>query len=665
MHNHKSKGGYHGGPNEEILGLRKLALVGSPNVGKSVVFNRLTGRYATVSNYPGTTVEIMRGRGKIKGKEYEIIDTPGTYTLVPMSEDERITRKILLEEKPNVVVHIVDAKNLPRMLPLTFQLMEVGFPLILAVNMLDEAGERGISIDLKRLEYELGIPVIGTVATERRGIETLKKMIDAIYEEKPSPRLIVYNEKIEKSLEKIESVLEGDLPISKRALGLMLLERDEEIKELIRKSKGDIEEIEGIIREHTAHFKHSAGYVIRRARDYRARKILSSSLKKIEEKGGLAEFIGEITLRPITGFPVLLIVLYAMYRFVGVLGAGTLVDFFEATIFEGYINPWATRLIIRYIPVKIIQEMLVGQYGLITVGLTYSIAIVLPIVTTFFLAFGFLEDAGYIPRLTIMANRIFKKIGLSGKAVLPIVLGLGCVTMATLTTRTLDSKKERVIATLLLALGIPCSAQLGVILGILGYISPVALFLVFAIVGMQILIVGYLASKIIPGESADFMVEIPPIRIPQVSNILTKTYARLEWFLWEAVPLFLLGTFILFVFDKLRILLFIEDVSRPVVTGMLGLPTPATEAFIMGFLRRDFGAAGLFALAKAGQLDRIQTIVSLVVITLFVPCIANFFVMIKERGMKTALAIVSFIFPYAILVGTVVNFGLRYLGVAL
>ncbi|MFQ5887770.1 MAG: ferrous iron transport protein B [Candidatus Hydrothermarchaeales archaeon] len=655
----------HGSAGETLQGLKKLALVGSPNVGKSVVFNRLTGHYAAVSNYPGTTVEIMRGKGKIKGEEYGIIDTPGTYSLVPMSEDERITRKILLEEKPDVVVHIVDAKNLPRMLPLTFQLMEVGLPLILAVNMLDEAGERGISIDTKRLEYELGIPVVGTVATERKGIEELKKRIDATAGVKSSPKLIVYNEKIEKSLEKIGSILEGDLPISKRALGLMLLEGDEEINELIRKKNGKIEEIKSIIKEHTANFKHSASYVIRRTRDNKARKILGFIVKKTEEEGGLAEFIGEITLRPITGFPILLIVLYAMYRFVGVLGAGTLVDYIESTIFGGYINPWVTRLIIRYIPLKIIQEMLVGEYGLITVGLTYSIAIVLPIVTTFFLAFGFLEDVGYFPRLTILADRIFKKIGLSGKAVLPMVLGLGCVTMATLTTRTLDSHKERIIATVLLALGIPCSAQLGVILGILGYISPVALVLVFAVVGMQLLIVGYLASKVIPGERADFMVEIPPIRVPQVSNILTKTYARLEWFLWEAVPLFLIGTFVLFVFDKLRILLFIENLSRPVVTGMLGLPTPATEAFIMGFLRRDFGAAGFFALAKAGQLDKIQTVVSLVVITLFVPCIANFFVMIKERGMKMSLGIVFFIFPYAILVGTVVNFGLRYLGVML
>lgn len=653
----------HGTTDDKIQGLKKLALVGSPNVGKSVVFNRLTGHYAAVSNYPGTTVEIMKGKGRIKGEEYEVIDTPGTYSLVPMSEDERVTRKILLKDKPNAIVHIADAKNLPRMLPLTYQLMETGIPLILAVNMLDEAGERGIDIDLKRLEKNLGIPVVGTVATERKGIEELKKLVDTTTKTESSPNLIRYNEKIEKALDKISKLLPETLTLSKRAIGLMLLERDEEIHEILREKKINLKEIDDIIQEHTAKFKHSASYVIRRTRDNKARKILEHIVTEEEKQGGIAEFIGEITLRPVTGFPILILILFAVYRFVGVLGAGTLVDFIEVTIFGVYINPGATRIIIRYIPSTLIQEMFVGKYGLITVGLTYSVAIVLPIVTTFFLAFGFLEDVGYFPRLTILANRIFKKIGLSGKAVLPMVLGLGCVTMATLTTRTLDSKKERIIATILLALGIPCSAQLGVVIGILAYISPTAMILVFGVVAMQLLIVGYLASKVIPGERADFVIEIPPIRVPQASNILTKTYARLEWFLWEAVPLFLIGTFILFVFDKIGFLIFIENAASPVVTGMLGLPREATAAFIMGFLRRDFGAAGFFALAKAGQLDKIQTVVSLIVITLFVPCIANFFVMIKERGMKTATAIVLFIFPYAILVGTIVNYGLRFLGV--
>jgi ferrous iron transport protein B len=293
-------------------------------------------------------------------------------------------------------------------------------------------------------------------------------------------------------------------------------------------------------------------------------------------------------------------------------------------------------------------------------ALTYSIAIVLPIVGTFFIAFGILEDSGYLPRLAIMVNRVFRVMGLSGKAVLPMVLGLGCDTMATLTARILETKKERIIVTLLLALGVPCSAQLGVILGMLAGVSARATAIWVGVVIGTIFLVGILAKEIVPGESSDFILELPPIRLPQLSNIVLKTLARIEWYLREAVPLFILGTLVLFFFDKLGFLLWLEEIASPIVVGFLGLPARATEAFLVGFLRRDYGAAGLFMLARAGELTPLQVVVSLVTITLFVPCIANFFIIIKERGWKTAIAMVSFIFPFAFLVGGLLNFFLHF-----
>jgi ferrous iron transport protein B len=293
-------------------------------------------------------------------------------------------------------------------------------------------------------------------------------------------------------------------------------------------------------------------------------------------------------------------------------------------------------------------------------ALTYSIAIVLPIVGTFFIAFGILEDSGYLPRLAIMVNRVFRVMGLSGKAVLPMVLGLGCDTMATLTARILETKKERIIVTLLLALGVPCSAQLGVILGMLAGVSARATAIWVGVVIGTIFLIGILAREIVPGESSDFILELPPIRLPQLSNVVLKTIARIEWYLREAVPLFILGTLVLFFFDKLGLLLWLEEIASPIVVGFLGLPVRATEAFLVGFLRRDYGAAGLFMLARAGELTPLQVVVSLVTITLFVPCIANFFIIIKERGWKTAIAIVSFIFPFAFLVGGLLNFFLHF-----
>jgi ferrous iron transport protein B len=274
-----------------------------------------------------------------------------------------------------------------------------------------------------------------------------------------------------------------------------------------------------------------------------------------------------------------------------------------------------------------------------------------------------MEDSGYLPRLAVMTNRIFKRIGLNGKAVLPMVLGLGCDTMATMTTRILETEKDRTIVTLLLALGVPCSAQLGVILGMFSGL-PVFYFLVWiALILIILVVVGYLAARVIPGETSDFVLEIPPLRIPQLSNVMVKTLARVEWYLKEAVPLFILGTLILFAMHKANILILLEKVTTPLIVYFLGLPAKVTEAFIIGFLRRDYGAAGLFVLAKDGQLNPHQILVSLVTLTLFIPCIAQFFMMVKERGLKKALWLSVVIFPIAFGVGGMLNFVLRWIGI--
>ena len=296
-------------------------------------------------------------------------------------------------------------------------------------------------------------------------------------------------------------------------------------------------------------------------------------------------------------------------------------------------------------------------------GLTYAIAIVLPVVATFFLIFGWLEDSGYIPRLAIFSDRIFRMMGLNGKAVLPMVLGLGCDTMATMTTRILGTPKERLIAVLLLALGIPCSAQLATILGILGGISFAALLTLFGVVVLQIFFVGFLAAQLLPGERSDFIMELPPLRLPGMRNLMHKTLLRIRWYLWEAVPLFLIGTALLFVLDKTGLLRWVVAGGRPVVTGLLGLPAETAQVFVMGFLRRDYGAAGLFQLSHAGQLSATQAVVALTVMTLFVPCVANFLMIIREQGLKAALAILVFVTTVALSTGAGLHYAFRILGV--
>ncbi len=645
--------------------LNKVLLIGNPNVGKSALFGLLTGKYVTVSNYPGTTVEVTYGNAVLNKARTLVIDTPGVNSLVPMSEDEKVTRDMLLTDRAGVVVQVADAKNLRRGLLITLQLAEMDVPFLLDLNMDDEAKSRGIVVDQEKLSHMLGIEVVKTVAIRRSGIDRLLK---SIQHPRTSPVNVQYDDTIEKGVKDISVLLPG-ANISQRALALMILAGDESLKGWLHANLQDkvIAEIERIRQLVQSKHQNSLGYLINQRRLKKSDEILSQvvSLHEAGRGSTFAFHLGRWSMHPVYGLPVLLGVLYLVYQFVGVLGAGTSVNFLEKTVFGEYLNPWSMKIVDFIFPVPFMHELLVGDYGLITMALTYSIAIVLPIVGFFFIAFGILEDSGYLPRLAVMVNKVFKVMGLNGKAVLPMVLGLGCDTMATLTTRILETKKERILVTLLLALGVPCSAQLGVILGLISGLSGLATGIWVGSVVLVMLLVGYIASKVVPGDPSDFVLELPPLRVPQLANILVKTLARVQWYLKEAVPLFILGTFILFVGHKIGALEYIQKLTDPLVVGFLGLPSKAAEAFVIGFLRRDYGAAGLFVMAKQGMLDPTQTVVSLVVITLFVPCIANFFMMVKERGMKVALYMVAFIFPFAFAVGGALNWVLRAMKVAL
>jgi ferrous iron transport protein B len=640
----------------------KVILIGNPNVGKSVIFNYLTGKYVTVSNYPGTTVEVAAGTMSAYGKKFQVIDTPGINSLIPTSEDEKVTRDILLKEPKTYLVQIVDAKNLRRGLLISLQLLEMGLPFLILLNMWDEAKSRGIEIQTQTLSKQLGTPVLKTVATRRRGLEKIKENLQV---QPPSSISIAYPEAIENGVSRITSLLPETL-ISKRSLALMLLSGDKSLIEWLHKNlpEEDILQIEKIHQETQALFAEPIGYLMNQARLRKVDEIVSQVMGSTgETPKTVSAFLGKLSIHPLWGIPILLFVLWVTYQFVGVFGAQTSVKFLEETVFGKWFLPPITYLIHRFIPLPFLQEFLIGPYGVITMALTYAIAIVLPIVGCFFLIFGLMEDSGYLPRLAVITNKIFKKMGLNGKAVLPMVLGLGCDTMATMTTRILETEKDRTIVTLLLALCVPCSAQLGVILGMFAGLPALYLLIWVGLIAAILVVVGYLAALVIPGESSDFILEVPPLRIPQISNIVVKTLARIEWYLKEAVPLFILGTLILFGLHKTKVLILLERMATPLIVHFLGLPARATEAFIIGFLRRDYGAAGLFIMAKGGQLDPHQILVSLVTLTLFIPCIAQFFMMIKERGLKKALWLSAVIFPIAFGVGGMLNFLLKFLGI--
>lgn len=643
-------------------------LVGHPNVGKSVLFHRLTGAYVTVSNYPGTTVEISRASSNFS-PQIQLIDTPGVLALPSRSDDERATIRALLHENLRAIIQVGDAKNLRRTLNLSALLVELGVPMILALNMQDEAAARGVMVDVDALSSELGIPVLATVATGGEGVgELIRELANAAI----AQPLLQYDPENERLINDITATIANHAPhphLAARGLAILFVGHDNEVENWLQEKSPAAFQAAFTLRQNHETAKETEARpdeglsqrpsaMLARERSQAAATLAHNVISRTARSSPLwTQRIGQYVVHPLWGVPILLGVLYAIYQFVGVFGATTLVGLLEEDLFEGILNPAVTGFVEHYIADQLgwqwLADMLVGQYGLWTMGMTYALALILPIVTTFFFAFGILEDSGYLPRLSVIANRLFAAIGLNGRAVLPMVLGLGCVTMATLTTRILSSPRERLITIFLLALAIPCSAQLGVVLGMLSSVSFTAVLIwSLCMVGI-LLFTGFLAAKLIPGRRIPLVTELPPMRLPVFMNVLKKTGGRLKWYLLEVIPLFLIGTFIMFVFDQTGVLPVIIRLGEPLVTGWLGLPPEASAAFVMGFLRRDFGATGLFVMHDA--LSPIQAVVGMVTLTLFIPCFASLLMMVKEKGIKIATLMVVIIVPFAFFVGGLIR----------
>jgi ferrous iron transport protein B len=634
----------------KTIARKRLVLVGQPNVGKSVLFNALTGQYVAVSNYPGTTVEISRGFRTVGRQTFEVIDSPGINSLVTQSDEEKATRSYLLE-RPDVVVQVGNASQLERVLMLTLELAELNIPLVLCLNMKDEAHSRGIFVDVPYLARRLGIPVVETVATTQEGIPELLKLIGRAATSSCRP---AYPAEIERVISEMSRAVDP----AYQALVPLLLENHTEIPELAAAGIHLPGEFWQKMQETQKSFVRPLSRVLMEARLERSKELTAESrrLDRPSASGGRwLETAGQWCLRPWPGYLFAAITLWVMYKFVAVFGAQWAVEFMEHTVFGRGINPVLNRLVLWALPWSWPREILTGPYGIFTMAVTYAVALLLPILSTFFLAMGVLEDSGYLPRLSVLLNRLFRVIGLNGKAVFPMILGFGCGTMAMLSCRILDTRKEKILASFLITLAVPCSAQLAVVLAMTAGISPSVLLVWFGVLASTLLVAGVVGSRILPGAPAPFFLEIPPMRIPLMRNILRKVGTRLAWYLREVVPLFILATLILYSLDALRWLQVLERWASPVVTGFLGLPARATDAFLLGFLRRDYGAAGLYQMQREGLLSLRQVTVSLVAMTLFMPCMAQVLMTWRERGAKVTAAIGLVVAGYAVLVSGVLN----------
>lgn len=595
-------------------GVRKIVLVGNPNVGKSVFFNALTGLYADVSNFPGTTLEIHHGR---VGQDF-IIDTPGIYGVSSFNEEEKVARDIILAA--DVIINVVDAVHLDRDLFLTQQLIDMGFPVVVALNMIDEAAREGIKVDDKKLAVLLGVPVIPTVAVKKQGLDELKQAV--AYARRGN------------GLPELEEMLAPILPkVHSRAEALLVLEGDPWVAARHRLKPMDRwEEI----------------YLLRRRR---VDEILAAVVKGDMTQASFKTHLGRWMIQPWSGVPILLLTLYALYQFIGVFIAQTVVGITEEQIMQAYYEPFIRGLLEPVLGASPLRTILIGEFGLLTMTVTYILGLLLPLVVGFYLSLSFLEDSGYLPRIAVLVDRILMNLGMNGRGVIPIILGTGCVTAATITTRLLATPRERFIATFLLAMTIPCSAQLAVITSMLAPLGPRYVISYVVIILSILVVTGTLLNRMLPGQPSDLFIDLPPLRWPQLENVLRKTYSKTSMFIREATPLFVGGALLIGVLQVTGWLEKIQNLLVPLTVGWLQLPREAATAFIMGFIRRDFGTAGLYSLALSPQ----QTLVALVTITIFVPCIASALVIFKERGARQAIIIWPTILILAFLIGGIIS----------
>lgn len=592
-----------------------IVVVGNPNVGKTAIFNGLSGMYADISNFPGTTLDVCYGciGGDI------VVDTPGVYGISSFTGEEKLVRDLVLSA--DMVIDVVDIANLERDLFLTLHLIDLGLPLVVALNMEDETGRYGLSVNAGALEDILGVPVVPTVAVEQLGLAELVVRLPGARRGARDP------------------VLSGRLAEMARELGtseamaLLLLEGDSTTAGILDLPPG------------------TERMQLYRARRERVNGIVRLVSSDIQDSRHFLDELGHIMIRPATGFPIMVLAMIMVYLVVGVFFAQVVVDFTEGTLMEGYYEPLVRSALASRMDLNSpLGVILTGQFGLLTMAVTYVLGLLTPLVVGFFLVLSVLEDSGYLPRVAILVDRLLAVVGLNGMSVIPLVLGFGCVTAAIITTRLLSSDREKRIAIFLLALTVPCSAQLALVTAIMAREGIWYFILYFIVILTVMTAAGAVLSRILPGAPAPLLMDLPPLRLPRINNVFVKTRMRSWYFLKEAFPLFVGGALFLSLLKLTGALAALQNSMDPVTVGWLHLPRESASAFIMGFIRREFGPAGMLAIPMSAG----QKFVLMVTLTLFVPCIASVMVIFKERGWKEGLIIWTSVLALSFLIGGLV-----------
>lgn len=566
--------------------MKRLLLVGNPNVGKSVIFSRLTGARVIASNYPGTTVGFTKGSADLGGETAEVIDVPGTYTLTPTNKAEQVATEMLAQG--DVILNVVDATNLERNLNLTLELLATGKPVVVALNMCDEASHHGVQIDLERLEELLGVPVVATCALSGEGIKTV--------------------------VARLEEARPGSLPHDPASRWARVGHIVEQVQQVVH-------------RHHT-----------------------------------FLDNLADLSLRPSTGIPLALVVAAACFTFIRLIGEGLIVYLLDP-LFNLYWLPLMERLSAALVPGTVWHELLIGRLtpegaislkesmGLLTTALYIPLAQVYPYVFAFYIVLSMVEDLGYLPRLGVLVDTLMHRLGLHGLTVIPTLLGLGCGVPGALATRILESRRQRFIAAVLIAICVPCMAQSAMIVGLLGPYGFAGLGIVFGTLAVVYLALALSFKRFLPGEAPEIFTEIPPYRLPYPRAVAQKVWLRGRQFLADAVPFVILGVAAVGVLNMLHVIDALEALVAPVLTKVWGLPPEAITALLIGFLRKDVAVGMLAPLGLSFK----QLVVACVVLTTFFPCAASFVVLLKEFGVKDMLKAAALMLVVSFGVGAILN----------
>ena len=634
-----------------------LALAGTPNVGKSAIFHQMTGVDVIVSNYPGTTVELLEGRVRYRGQDIRVIDLPGIYSLGAVSEDELVARRAILDMDPDVIVNVADASNLERSLYLTLQLLELGRPMLVVLNMYDVALKEGIKPDPKLLSKRLGVPVVATVAIHGENVAGAFDEALKVAKRGTRPKEFISTGKdTEAKIEDLAKVVRRSLlstpfGLPVRSLAVKLLEGDEHLVQSVAsmpQGEAVLKRAGKLAREISRRHGEPSAHRIARERHSIAAIVSREVTRYAAVKPTFSARLSGWMTNLRTGVPIMILVFIALLLMIIYVGG------FLENVLVGAWNAATAGL-----SSTLRGSGPIGQ--LLDIGLIQSIAgilaVMVPYILVFFLVLGLLEDIGYLPRLAFVMDSAMHKVGLHGRAVVPMLGGFGCNVPAIMATRVLISRRERIIASFLIMM-VPCSARTAVILGTVGlFLGVKYAFAIYGIVLVLIFLSGWVLNKLLPGKVSGMIMELPPLRRPLLKPVLSKTWMRMKHFVYFATPLLIVGSFLVGILQVSGVMGWITGPLSPLTTGWLGLPAVAIIPLIYGFIRKEGALVLLVALAGTSNLllfmTPLQLFVFALVMTIYIPCLATLAALRRELGWRDAAAISIGTVVIAIIIGGV------------